>query len=83
MKVERPKAPQLSPKEIEHLETLKSVVKQSLEDGKFSSDEIAHIKSLLAADKQITYEGLRTIHETIMSVMGEVLPELDWQSSQE
>ena len=79
MKMENPNAKPLSPEEIAHLETLKSVVEKAIEDGKFSSYEIQRIKSLLWADGQVTYEELRMVHETIQSIMGDDVPNLEWE----
>ncbi|MDY7013268.1 MAG: hypothetical protein SVX43_06610 [Cyanobacteriota bacterium] len=78
MKMERPNAKPLSPEEIANLETLKSVVEKALENGQFSTDEMARIKSILWADGKVTYEELRAIKETIRSVTGNVPPEQEW-----
>ena len=78
MRVERPNAKPLSTEDLVHLETLKSVVEKALEDGTFSADEIDRIKSIIWADGKVTYEELRTFHETIESVMGDIVPEMDW-----
>lgn len=80
MEVERPHATALYPEEMAHLESLKIVVEKALEDGQFSTAEIDHIKSIIWADGKVTYEELRTIHETIASVMGDVPPGLEWLS---
>lgn len=81
MNIERPNAKPLSPEEIAHLETLKSVIEKALENGEFSSAEIDHIKAIIWADGKVTYEELRTLHETIESVMGDVPPGLEWLSA--
>jgi len=81
MKIERPNAMPLSPEEKAHLEKLKSVIKKALENGKFSTAQIAHIESIIWADGKVTYEELRTVRETIQSVMGDVPPELEWLKS--
>lgn len=73
----------LTPEDIAHLETLKSVVEKALEDGEFSVAEIDHIKSIIWADGKVTYEELRTVHETIETVMGDVSPELEWLKGSE
>ena len=68
----------LSPEEIEHLEIVKTVVETALEDGEFSVVELDRIKSIIWADGKVTYEELRTVHETIISVMGGLPPSLEW-----
>ncbi|MEM8804969.1 MAG: hypothetical protein AAGF01_02840 [Cyanobacteria bacterium P01_G01_bin.38] len=78
MEIERPNAKPLSPEDIAHLETLKSVVEKALEDGEFSITEMDRIKSIIWADGTVTYEELRTFHETIESVMGDLPPGLEW-----
>ena len=80
MKMENPNAKPLSPEEIAHLGKLKSVVEKMLEDGKFSTYEVERIRSILWADGKVTYEELRTVHETIKSVMGDDVPPLEWES---
>ena len=80
-KMQRQSNKVLSPEDVAHLETLKSVVEKALEDGQFSSSEVAHIKSIIWADGKVTYEELRTVHETIEAVMGtddDVLLPLEW-----
>lgn len=79
MEVNSPNERPLSPEEIAHLEKLKSVVENALEDGRFSTAEIAHIKSIIWTDGKVTYQELRTLHETIRAVMGNETPELEWQ----
>ena len=81
MEVNSPNKKPLTAEELAHLEKLKSVVEKALEDGKFSEAEIAHIKSLIWADGKVTYEELRTIHQTIKDVMGDVVPEMEWRSN--
>ncbi|MDJ0537085.1 MAG: hypothetical protein QNJ70_32155 [Xenococcaceae cyanobacterium MO_207.B15] len=81
MEVNSPNRKPLSPEEVAHLEKLKSVVKKALEDGKFSPEEVAHIKSIIWSDGKVTYEELRTVHQTIKSVTGHELPEMAWQSN--
>lgn len=76
--MERHSSKVLSPEDIAHLETLKSVVEKALEDGEFSVAEIDHIKAIIWADGKVTYEELRTVHDTIASVMGDVQPDLEW-----
>ena len=78
MEIDRPNAKPLSPEDLAHLETLKSTVEKALDDGTFSSAEIDHIKAIVWADGTVTYEELRTIHETIEAVMGDTPPELEW-----
>ena len=68
----------LSAEELEHLESLKSVVEKALNNGQFSVAEVDHIKSIIWADGKVTYEELRTVHETIKEVMGDVPPEVEW-----
>lgn len=79
MKVERPNAKPLSLEEKAQLETLKSVVEKALEDGRFSIDETNRIQSIIWADGKVTYEELRTVNDTIYSVMGNFPPELEWR----
>lgn len=81
MNIERPNAKELTPEEVQHLEKLRTVVKTALTDGTLSEYEIDHIKSLIWADGKVTYEELRTLHETSHSVMGDdvVLP-MEWRS---
>lgn len=81
MKIERLNAQELSSEDMAHLKTLKSVIEKALEDGAFSTDEIERINSIIWADRKVTYEELRTLHDTIQSVMGAVEPELEWLSS--
>ncbi|MEL6398701.1 MAG: hypothetical protein AAFO87_01575 [Cyanobacteria bacterium J06607_6] len=80
MNIERPNAKPLSSEEIAHLATLRSVVEKALEDGRFSIYESERIQSLIWADGKVTYEELRTVNETVSSVMGNLLPELEWRS---
>ncbi|MEO1298761.1 MAG: hypothetical protein AAFW75_23870 [Cyanobacteria bacterium J06636_16] len=79
MKIERSDAKALTPEEIQHLEKLKAVVKTALADGVLNEDEIVHIRSIIWADGTVTYEELRTVHETIQSLMGDEFPPLDWR----
>ena len=80
MNIERPNTKPLSPEEMAQLEILKSVVEKALEDGRFSIYESERIQSLIWADGKVTYEELRTVNETIISVMGDIPPELEWRS---
>ncbi|MEO0538331.1 MAG: hypothetical protein AAF215_31275 [Cyanobacteria bacterium P01_A01_bin.123] len=79
MEIERSNAKALTPEETQHLEKLKAVVEAALADGVLNEDEIAHIKSIIWADGKVTYEELRTFHETIKSFMGDELPSFDWR----
>ena len=81
MEVSSPNKKPLTPEELAHLEKLKSVVEKALEDGRFSEGEIDRIKSLIWADGKVTYEELRTIHQTTKDVMGDVVPEMEWRSN--
>lgn len=78
MKIERSDDRELTPEEVQHLEKLKAVVKTALTDGILDDNEMAQIKSLILADKKVTYEGLRTFHATLRDVMGDELPHFDW-----
>ena len=78
MEMERSNAKPLSAEDIAHLEKLKSVIEKALQNGEFSVNEIDRIQSIIWADGKVTYEELRTIHETIQSVMGDIPPELEW-----
>ena len=78
MRMERPNAEPLLPEEVAQLDKLKGVVEKALQDGKFSTDELDRIQSIIWADRKVTYEELRTLHETIQSVMGNLEPELEW-----
>ncbi|MDB9529356.1 hypothetical protein PN498_25410 [Oscillatoria sp. CS-180] len=80
MKIESPNAKPLSSQEIAHLEILRAVVKKALEDGQFSIYEVEQIQSLIWEDGKVTYEELRTVNETIISVMGDNPPALEWRS---
>ncbi|MDJ0534700.1 MAG: hypothetical protein QNJ70_19840 [Xenococcaceae cyanobacterium MO_207.B15] len=80
MEINRPNDRPPSPDEIAHLENLKSVVEKALEDGKLSTTEMARIKSLIWADGKVSYQELRTIHQTIKSVMGDETPDFQWQA---
>lgn len=79
MEIERSGAKDLTPEEIQHLEKLKAVVETALADGVLNEGEIARIKSIIWADGKVTYEELRTLHETIQSLVGDGLPTLDWR----
>lgn len=79
MQIDRPNAKPLSPEEIAHLEKLKSVVEKALENGKFSIYEADRIKSIMWSDGKVSYEELRTLHETIKSVTGNEYPDFEWQ----
>ena len=79
MEIERSKAKALTSEEVQHLNKLKAVVTAALADGVLSEDEITHVKSIIWADNQVTYEELRTVHETLQSLMGDELPLLDWR----
>lgn len=78
MEVEFPNSRELTEAEKAHLEKLKTLVTTALEDGHFSKDELDRIKSMLTGSREIMYAELRTINDTIKSVMGGVVPELDW-----
>lgn len=80
MKIERLNAKPLSSEAITQLNTLKSVVEKALEDGQFSTYESERIHSLVWADGKVTYEELRTVRETINSVMGDIPPAVEWRS---
>ena len=79
MEIERSGTKALTPEEIQHLEKLKAVVETALADGVLNEGEIAHVESIIWADGKVTYEELRTVHETIQSLMGDELPALDWR----
>ncbi|MEO1522067.1 MAG: hypothetical protein AAFU78_14980 [Cyanobacteria bacterium J06633_2] len=79
MEIERSNAKALTPDEIQHLEKLKAVVVTALADGVLNESEIEQIKSIIWADGKVTYEELRTVHETIQSLMGDELLSLDWR----
>lgn len=81
MEVNSPNSKPLIPEELAHLEKLRSVVEKALEDGKFSEAEIANIKSIVWADGKVTYEELRTIHQTTRDVMGDIVPEMEWRAN--
>ena len=81
MEVNSPNSKPLTPEELAHLEKLKSVVEKALEDGTFSTAEIAHIKSIIWADGKVTYEELQTVNQTIKDVMGDVVPEMEWRAN--
>ena len=81
MEVNSPNSKPLTSEELAHLENLKSVVETALEDGKFSTYEIERIKSIMRADGKVTYEELRTVHQTTKDVMGDVVPEMEWQAN--
>lgn len=80
MKIERPNAKTLSPQEVAQLQILQSTVEKALDDGQFSITEIEQIKAIMWADGKVTYEELRTVRNTIHSVMGDVPPEYEWRS---
>lgn len=80
MKIHKHNAQPLSSEEIAHLEKLKSVAEKAIEDGKFSEYETEQIKSLLWADGKVTSDELRTLHQTIKSVMGDEAPQIEWKS---
>ena len=79
MEIERSNAKTLMPEAVQYLEKLKAVVAAALADGVLSEDEVTHVKSTIWADNQVTYEELRTVHETLKSLMGDELPLLDWR----
>ncbi|MBE7384983.1 MAG: hypothetical protein F6J95_026670 [Leptolyngbya sp. SIO1E4] len=79
MKVERLNAKPLTSEERIQLDILKSTVEKALEDGQFSIYESERIQSLIWADGKVAYEELRTVNETIHSVMGDIPPELEWR----
>lgn len=79
MKIERSDAEELTPEEIQHLGKLKAVVEAALADGVLQESEIDRIKSIIWADGKVTYEELRTVHETVRSLIGDELPSLDWR----
>ncbi len=78
MAMERRSSRTLSPEEKASLEQLKAVLEKALEDGKLSPNEVAHIKSVLWADGKVTYEELRTVHEMIESVTGDMAAAFEW-----
>ena len=78
MRMERPNAKPLSPEEIAHLDDLKSVVERSLQDGRFSSEEIDRIWFIIRSDGKVTYEELRLVNETVQTVTGNMQPEFEW-----
>ncbi|MDY6939381.1 MAG: hypothetical protein SWY16_17150 [Cyanobacteriota bacterium] len=69
----------LSPEEVAHLEKLKSMVEKALENGTFSIYELDRIKALIWADGKVSYEELRTVNETIEAVMGDEIPDREWE----
>lgn len=79
MEIEHKNSKPLTPDEAQHLEHLKAVVENALSDGLLQEEEMTRIKSIIWADGKVTYEELRTVHETIRSFVGDdmVLP-LDW-----
>lgn len=80
MNVNHPGAKELTPEEVQHLEKLKAVVETALADGVLSADEMDQIKSIIWADGKVTYEELRTVHETIQSLVGDdELPSIEWR----
>jgi len=79
MKIHKPNDQPLSSEEIAHLEKLKSVAEKAIADGKLSQYETEQIKSLLWADGKVTSDELRTLHQTIKSVMGDEAPEIEWE----
>ena len=79
MEINRPNHPELTEAELQHLEKLKAVVETALSDGILSDDELDRIKSMIKADRNITYEALRTVHETMHSILGDELPNFDWR----
>ena len=79
MNVNRLGAKELTPEEVQHLEKLKTVVETALADGVLSADEMDRIKSIIWADGKVTYEELRTVHETMQSIMGDELPPIEWR----
>ena len=81
MEVIRPNAQPLSEEEKAHLAKLKGTVETALENGQFSTAQIAQIKSLIWEDGKVTADELRTIRETIKEVMGDAQPGLEWMSS--
>ncbi|NER82952.1 MAG: hypothetical protein F6K42_26025 [Leptolyngbya sp. SIO1D8] len=79
MKIEFPNAKPLSSEDLIHLEKLKSLVEEALEDGQLSIYESDRIQSLTWADGKVAYEELRVVNETIHQVMGDIPPELEWR----
>ncbi|MEO1671471.1 MAG: hypothetical protein AAFR77_11910 [Cyanobacteria bacterium J06631_2] len=71
----------LSAQEIEHLEKIKNVVEKSLENGKLSIYEMEHIKSMIWANGKVNYERLSIFRKTVKEVMGDIEPEIEWQSN--
>ena len=69
---------ELTLQEQEHLQKLKALVTQALADGTLDKAEMERISGMVQGDKTLTYEELRTIHDTIKEVMGDAVPAVDW-----
>ena len=79
MKIEFLNAKPLSSEDMIHLEKLRSVVEEALEDGQFSIYERERIQSLIWEDGKVAYEELRIVNETIQKMMGDIPPEFEWR----
>jgi GAF domain-containing protein len=78
MKIERPNHRDLTPEEKAHLEELRELVSHAIANGRLSQDEMQDIRSLINADHKVTYEELRTVHQTIREFLGDAVLEYDW-----
>ncbi len=78
MQVEYPDGHPLSPADLAHLQQLRALVEQALEDGRLSRDELDRIRTLVNADHQVTVEELQVIHQTVRAVLGDAV-QFDWE----
>ena len=78
MEVEYPDGHPLSAGDLTHLQQLRAVVEQALEDGQLSRDELDRIRTLVNADHQVTVEELQVIHQTVRAVLGDTV-QFDWE----
>ncbi len=78
MEVEYPDGHPLSAADLTHLQQLRAVVEQALEDGQLSRDELDRIRTLVNAAHQVTVEELQVIHQTVRAVLGDTV-QFDWE----
>ncbi|MEB3289870.1 MAG: hypothetical protein VKI82_08140 [Leptolyngbya sp.] len=67
MKIERPNAAPLTKADLNHLETLRTIVENVVADGLVTNDERAYIDRVIWADGEATPQELNLVQDLIWS----------------
>ncbi len=65
MKMERPNAKPLTPKDLQDLDRLRTMLEQAIADGYVTGDEMNLIKAHIAADGKVLFEELELCQRLI------------------